>query len=64
MRVRISLAKKAAMGLLLALPLVTSTGCIVYRPYRRPVVVQCRPNEYWDGEMCRHKGHGASPRGY
>jgi hypothetical protein len=47
------------------------TGCVVARfPYSRPpprrtggvqeVYVEhaCRPNEYWDGERCHHKGKG------
>lgn len=23
---------------------------------------QCKPSQYWDGEMCRHKGQGKGAR--
>jgi hypothetical protein len=26
------------------------------------VVHECRPNQYWDGEECRHKGRGWGAR--
>jgi hypothetical protein len=25
-------------------------------------VPECRPNQYWDGEECRHKGNGHGAR--
>jgi hypothetical protein len=48
----------------LGLPLL---GCfVVSRPpgatraeYREP---SCRPSQYWDGTMCRHKGQGRGAR--
>ncbi|XXF77048.1 hypothetical protein P2318_28940 [Myxococcaceae bacterium GXIMD 01537] len=59
------------MNLRLLLPLtalMTLGGCLVVRtppPTRsatRVVVVKerrdCRPNEYWDGDRCVHKGKG------
>lgn len=26
------------------------------------VAEQCRPDQYWDGTMCRHKGKGSGAR--
>jgi hypothetical protein len=64
-------SRKAGFALLLALPmLLPTTGCF-YRlaPGGRMVVApppagapQCRPNQYWDGTMCRHKGQGHGAR--
>jgi hypothetical protein len=46
-----------------------STGCLVHRhPHgskTKAVVVReraCNPNQYWDGEKCRHKGKGHGAR--
>ena len=62
------------LRLLCVLPalLLLSSGCIVVRDrhhhgrsdsrarYRR----DCRPNQYWDGYECRHKGNGRGSRGH
>lgn len=59
---------KMGLWLLLAVPALTSTGCF-YRINRPGAVVvvpaghpQCRPDQYWDGEICRHKGQGHGAR--
>jgi hypothetical protein len=51
--------------LLSAIGLLSLGGCILVAPPRhsakRVVVVKerdCRPNEYWDGDRCVHKGKG------
>jgi hypothetical protein len=52
----------------LALFAAGASGCIVHRrpvhSRTQTVVVKdgCRPNQYWDGSQCRHKGKGHGAR--
>lgn len=57
--------------LLASLSLVLLGGCVSHRHV--PVVgtkksavksarSSCKPSQYWDGEMCRHKGKGKGAR--
>lgn len=47
------------------------SGCVLVSDRRGPGVVKlnldgdkdrCRPNQYWDGEKCKHKGKGHGAR--
>ncbi|HEY8210145.1 MAG TPA: hypothetical protein VIG99_21815 [Myxococcaceae bacterium] len=49
-----------AVGASMLLP-----GCVLIPVGHRGqavVVERCRPNEYWDGHECRHKGKGHGAR--
>ena len=62
--------KTIALGLAAAFVL---SGCVFVKQDRRgPGAVKlavdgkhderCRPNEYWDGDRCKHKGKGHGAR--
>jgi hypothetical protein len=60
--------KKLIVTLGLTGLMLSVSGCILHsgRPHghRHSAVSQpsCRPNQYWDGNQCRHKGKGHGAR--
>ena len=49
-----------ALGALMLLP-----GCVfipIGKGRHAVVVERCRPDQYWDGHECRHKGKGSGAR--
>ena len=43
----------------------TTVSGTVYGSSEQPLSqreVQCEPNQYWDGQCCRHKGQGRGAR--
>lgn len=61
---------KTTLSLLLALSFL-STGCAVLAPAKptgkskaalESSARDCAPHQYWDGQICRHKGKGKGAR--
>ena len=56
-------AKALAVLALLTFSAMPTSGCIILKTRKAGVSKsECRPDQYWDGTMCRHKGKGKGAR--